>query len=139
MSASGSVSSSASGSSAPPAPRLQVALGGAVGAGVRVAAVLAIGAVAGAGGWPWAVLLVNLVGALLLGVVVGRAASSPRVARWSPLVGTGLAGSLTTFSALAVDLLQLVGDRPGLAVAYGAVSLAAGTLLAWVGLRWGRS
>lgn len=94
--------------------------------------------VAAGGVRAWAVLLVNLAGALLLGVVVGWAKRSTRVARWSPLLGTRLAGALTSFSALAMDLAELGGDRPGLAVAYAAVSLLGGTLLAWVGLRRGQ-
>ncbi|MCC5948167.1 MAG: CrcB family protein [Nitriliruptoraceae bacterium] len=124
---------------APPAPsaaRLQVALGGALGASLRVAAILAVGAAGGPRAW--AVLSANLAGALLLGVVVGRATRSARLARFSPLLGAGLAGALTSFSSLVVDLAQLGIAQPAVAVTYAVVSLLGGTLLAYVGLRRGR-
>ena len=120
----------------PVAVRLQVAVGGVLGALVRVGVVSAL--LATSVGPPWGVLTVNLLGALLLGVLVGRVPHAPRLARWAPLLGTGLAGSLTTFSALAVDLVALGRDRPWLALGYAAVSLGAGTALAALGLRLGR-
>jgi fluoride exporter len=120
----------------PPSRRVQIAVGGALGASGRVLVVT--GLAAGAGDWPWGVLVVNLAGALLLGVVAGRMVRSPLVERWAPLLGTGVAGTLTTFSALAVDLAALVTTRPALALAYAAASLLGGAALAWTGLRIGR-
>ena len=91
------------------------------------------------GGLPWATLLVNLTGSLLLGVVVGGARVSPRWERYRLLVGTGIAGAFTTFSTFAVELHPAVGSGRGLAaVGYGAASIAGGLVAALVGAAVGR-
>lgn len=80
------------------------------------------------GHWPWATLLVNVAGALLLGYVItcvedGRE-PFPHAGR---LLGTGLCGALTTFSALQLELLAMLDDdRYALAAGYAIVSIAAG-------------
>lgn len=85
-------------------------------------------------GVPVATLLANLTGCLLLGLLVGRAPSSP----WArPVLGTGLLGGWTTWSALALETDQLVPQAPALGVGYLLVSLAGGVALAAVGLRAG--
>ena len=99
-----------------------VALGGAGGATAR----WAVGTpwTLEPGTWPWATLLVNVLGSL----AIGFAARSLIVDTigWAFVV-TGLLGGFTTFSALAVELNSLVeAERPELAVAYGAVTLIAG-------------
>lgn len=112
-------------------PIVAVALGGAVGTSVRYAAVVA--APVAAGRFPWTTLVVNVVGALLAGVAVGR------VGRWAPLVVTGFLGGLTTMSALSVEADVLFRDgHHGVAVAYVAVSTAGGAAAALLGLRAGR-
>ncbi len=79
------------------------------------------------GTFPWATLLVNVVGCFLLGVVATRHEHYGAAPHWRPLLGTGLAGGLTTFSTLQVELLNLFdrGDA-GLALLYLAVSLVLG-------------
>jgi CrcB protein len=77
-----------------------VFLGGILGALARAAVEEAIPH----DSFPWATLLVNVVGAGLL-------------------VGTGVCGALTTFSTFQLELLDL---SLGLAVVYGAASLAVG-------------
>ena len=88
--------------------------------------------------WPWPTLLVNVVGAFLLGAAVmyGRR-------HWSPAmlagVSVGLLGALTTFSTLAGELWsQQEGGDWGVLVAYGAASVVGGSLAAIGGLRVGR-
>ena len=49
-------------------------------------------------------VVVNVAGAFILGLLVGRGAD----ARWQLLVGTGFCGSLTTFSAWMVDCVVLM-------------------------------
>jgi CrcB protein len=80
------------------------------------------------GAWPWATLLVNVAGAFLLGYLVTRLQERlPLSAYRRPFAGTGVCGGLTTFSTMQVELLQMLdAGRVGLAVAYAAVSVAAG-------------
>jgi CrcB protein len=80
------------------------------------------------GGWPWATLLANLVAAGLLGYVVARMEADPPHAVWArPLLGPGLCGGLSTFSAMQLELLQMLdAGHVGLALGYTVVSLVAG-------------
>ena len=76
------------------------------------------------GAFPWSTLAVNVLAAGLLGTVAARAP-----ARAHPLLATGLCGALSTFSNLQLDLFVLLDEgRPGLALVYGATTLAAGLL-----------
>ncbi len=104
---------------------LAVALGGALGGLLRT--VLANGYDPG-NGWPWVTFAVNLAGTLLLGFVVTRHhESAPLPAYRRPLVGNGFCGALTTFSALQLELLEMIDDeRFAMAFAYAGASLAAG-------------
>ncbi len=80
------------------------------------------------GHWPWATLLANVAGALLLGYVVTRVEMGrepfPHAGR---LLGTGFCAALTTFSTLQLELLEMLDDaRYALAAAYAVVSILAG-------------
>lgn len=87
-------------------------------------------------GLPLATLLANLTGCLLLGLLAARAPA----ARWArPVLGTGLLGGWTTWSALAVETDRLLTGAPALAVGYLLVSTAGGAALAALGLRLGRT
>jgi CrcB protein len=95
---------------------LLVALGGATGAVLRYT----MGRWLAGSGFPWATLLVNVLGSLLLGIV---GVDSPA---WvMTLLGSGVAGALTTYSAFALDtvLLERNGRRRD------ALLHAAGTLV----------
>lgn len=124
---------------------LGVLLGGAAGTALRWAAGRALPH--GAGGWPWGTLLVNAVGALLLGALLevlvraGRDAGRRRAVR--VVVGSGLLGGLTTTSALALEVvLAAEAGAPGLAVAYATTTLVVGVAAAAAGValaaRWPR-
>jgi CrcB protein len=80
------------------------------------------------GHWPWATLLVNVAGALLLGWVITRVEDDREpFAHAGRLLGTGFCGALTTFSTLQLELLEMLDDgRFALAGAYALVSLLAG-------------
>ena len=102
-------------------PYVLAAIGGALGALARWGVAEALPA--RDGGWPWATLLVNLTGCLLMGVLLGTlAAREPEPAWARPFLGVGVLGGYTTYSAFAVDVV-------GLADA-GAVAGAAGYVLA---------
>ena len=99
-----------------------VAVGGIVGAEARYGLAVALPHAPGA--WPWATLLANVSGCLLIGVlmvlVTERFRAHP-LAR--PLLGVGVLGGYTTFSTYAVDAVTTAGaGRPGLALAYVAVT-----------------
>lgn len=121
-----------------------VGAGGA--AGTLVRAGLAHTWVDAPGTLPGATLTVNLLGAFLLGVLLGRLALSPdtgwrRTVRLG--VGTGFMGGLTTYSTFMVEVTRLTGAAPagagepaalGTGLTYWAGSVLAGVLLATCGL-----
>ena len=91
-----------------------------------------------AGGLPWPTLAVNLTGAFALGLLF-EALSAPRLgragARLRLALGTGLIGSYTTYSALAVETTLLLGaGRIAEAIGYAAVTLVAGGALSFAGI-----
>jgi CrcB protein len=100
--------------------------GGALGAAIRTALVEA--APTKPGSWPWTTFAVNVAGCLLLGYFVCRLQERlPMTAYRRPLLGTGLCGALTTFSAFQLDFLLLLDHGPVLlAVLYAGGSITAG-------------
>lgn len=111
-----------------------VAVGGALGSLGRWAVGVALGSPTTQPSWP--TLLVNLTGAAALGaLVVWLAARRPGSRRVQPLVGTGLLGGWTTFSAAVLDVqAHLVAGRlPALGVAV-VLGLGAPVLAAWAGV-----
>jgi fluoride exporter len=114
---------------------LRIALGGAVGTGLR----LLLGgsaALAAASPGPLRLLAINVVGAAALGWVLAR---DPLPAAWTPAITTGLLGGLTTFSSMVVGAGTLGHDAglvaPGTARMTGAgLGLVAAVLAASVTL-----
>jgi fluoride exporter len=95
-----------------------IAVGGIAGAEARYG--LGVAVPHDGGQWPWATLVINTSGCLLIGVlmVVLLELTRPHpLAR--PLLGVGVLGGYTTFSTYSVDSLTLLRDgRPALAVGY---------------------
>ncbi|WP_371740787.1 CrcB family protein [Frigoribacterium sp. CFBP 13712] len=114
-----------------------VALGGMVGTALREG--LALTFAAPPGGFPVAILVINLVGSFALGLLleslVRRGSDEGRRRTARLLVGTGLIGGFTTYSAFAVDV-GLLGSGDGLvmALAYAVSSVVLGTLAAGAGI-----
>jgi CrcB protein len=105
---------------------LAVALGGALGASARYAALLRWPAAADA--FPWAVFWVNVTGCAVIGAFTVLVTEGARVPHplLRPFVGTGVLGGFTTFSSYALDVHQLQdADESALAVLYLAGTLAA--------------
>ena len=76
------------------------------------------------GRFPWGTFVVNVVGCLAIGLAARRLARDSDA--WAGLV-VGCLGGLTTFSAFAVETRLLVADeRPAVAVAYVAATMAVG-------------
>jgi CrcB protein len=86
-------------------------------------------------GFPAATLAVNLAGAFVLAVVI-VAATEIRPSRYlRPLLGTGVCGALTTFSAVVVALAQLLAHGAyATAAAYLAATVVGGLAAASLGL-----
>ncbi|ADY25520.1 CrcB-like protein [Deinococcus proteolyticus MRP] len=113
---------------------LYIALGGAAGASLRHAATLLLAPLTLRAGWPLGVLLINLLGSLLLGLLLGLVGRGvlPEAARLA--LGTGLLGGFTTFSTFSVDLDQLLARGAyGEAALYLGFSVGGGVLAAVVG------
>ena len=87
------------------------------------------------GHFAWATLTANVLGAFVLGLVVTRAQEHTPHPDWShPLVGSGFCGALTTFSAMQLELLDLLdAGRPGVALLYAGASVAAGLIAVVLG------
>lgn len=77
---------------------------------------------------PTGTLLANLAGAFLLGWLSGSSGSAHTI------LGVAAIGSLTTFSTLMIELLELGRDRPRAASVYVVVTIVGGIGLAWLGL-----
>ena len=111
-----------------------VLLGGILGTGLRLTIdqlVLPESA------FPWATLLINVLGSFVLGLLVAKV--WPTAPAWLRAgLGTGVLGSFTTFSAVIVSLLSLaVSGMTLLAVVYLVVTLVLGLAAALLGIRLG--
>lgn len=96
------------------------------------------------GGWPWGTMTANLTGAFALGIVLEVCA---RFGPWHTgalrarlALGTGFLGGYTTFSALALEAEGLLASgRIAQATVYILGTMIGGVLLAWLGIRIGRT
>ncbi|MBU3865395.1 fluoride efflux transporter CrcB [Streptomyces sp. 4503] len=85
--------------------------------------------------FPWGTFLVNVVGALVLGLLTGAAAEGAASERVQLLLGTGLCGALTTYSTFSYETLRLAEEGARLfAVANVVLSLVAGVGAAFAGV-----
>jgi CrcB protein len=105
-----------------------VALGGALGAWLRYMVGLAWArsiSAASAAAFPWATLTVNLFGSLAMGLLTGWLAGSGQGSEsWRLLLGVGVLGGFTTFSAFSLDVVSLAQRGAiGTAILYGAISV----------------
>jgi fluoride exporter len=102
---------------------LMVALGGAAGALGRYALGEWVHARLG-GGFPWATLVVNVAGGLLLGCALPLLAADAALTPLRAFVTVGCLGAFTTFSTFAYDAAFMLRMRtPGLAAAYAVASV----------------
>lgn len=113
-----------------------VALGGAIGTGVRAVLAEVFPAV---GGISWAIFTINVVGAFCLGLLLEALAHrGPDVGRRRNLrlfVGTGILGGFTTYSTLADDTAQLLdAGRWGAGSGYALLTVVAGLVAVVAGI-----
>ncbi|WBB47865.1 fluoride efflux transporter CrcB [Verrucosispora sp. WMMA2044] len=111
-----------------------VALGAAVGAPLRYLVDRAVQARHGSA-FPWGTLVVNVIGSLLLGVLIGGAAVGAVPGSLVALLGVGLCGALTTYSTFGYETVRLFEDGARLPALLNAiVSVVAALGAAFVGV-----
>lgn len=115
-----------------------IAAGGSLGTLARYGVDRALAS--GGPGFPWATLVVNVTGSLILGLVVTLAAE-----RWKPnrlvrpFAVIGFCGGFTTFSTMMVEVAQHgQHGRVGTAGAYLVASLVAGPAAVVIGMALAR-
>lgn len=96
-----------------------VAVGGAIGAVLRVLAARPFAGAYGTAAWPWWLVFVNVSGSFLIGffwvLLEGQRISQD----WRPFLLTGVLGGYTTFSTFSLDTIRLLEDgRLGAASLY---------------------
>jgi CrcB protein len=119
---------------------LLVALGGALGATARYGVAWLVPR-ASSSAFPWATLLVNVIGCAVAGalgaVLMARAPTDTTNLR--AFLGVGVLGGFTTFSAFGIDTFTLARDgSPGLALINVAANLTlslAAVALGWSAMR----
>lgn len=87
--------------------------------------------------FPWATLVVNVTGSLIMGLLAGWLArhGGEGAENYRLLVGVGLMGGFTTFSAFSLELMLLIErGQPWTAFTYGAISVLAGLSALYLGL-----
>lgn len=88
-----------------------------------------------ASSFPLGILVINVSGSFVLGVLVGLATRHAIGPSWRLVFGTGFCGAYTTFSGFAFESVRLAEDgAPRSAVANLAVSTFAGAAAAALGL-----
>jgi fluoride exporter len=112
-----------------------VALGGALGASGRFGVNL-LAPWSGAG-VPWGTLAINVIGGAAMGALFAFAADNRPLML---LLGVGVLGGFTTFSAFSIETVRLLqrGDM-GTAVTYVALSVTLSIAAAFAGLALARS
>ncbi len=113
-----------------------VFVGGALGTALREAIGLVMPPVAG---WPVGILVANLTGAFVLGVLLEslsrRGPDEGRRRALRLFLGTGVLGGYTTYSALSVDSVTLAASgHLSQALVYAVGSLLAGLVAAAAGI-----
>jgi len=85
--------------------------------------------------WPWATLVVNVTGCLIIGLSIGITGKLGMAPEWQTAVATGLAGGLTTFSSWTTATVRLLSEtRFGAAALNVAANLGAGFAAAALGM-----
>lgn len=119
---------------------LWVALGGAAGAVARYGLGVQAGRWLGSG-WPWGTFAANLLGGLAMGGLAAWLAhrGGADAERWRLLLGVGVLGGFTTFSAFSLETAAMIERRElAAAFAYVVLSVMLATGAVFLGLIAGR-
>jgi fluoride exporter len=86
--------------------------------------------------WPWGTFVANVLGGFAMGVLAAwlmRAGEAGETMRL--LIGVGLLGGFTTFSAFSLDMMRMIeGGAIGLALVYALASVALALLALFAGM-----
>jgi fluoride exporter len=111
-----------------------VMAGGAMGAAARYHSGIAVAGLAG-DRWPWATLTVNVLGALLIGMLAGWAMARDLAEPWRLFLGVGLLGGFTTFSAFSLETWRMIEHGAWVhAASYAAASVTITILCVGLGV-----
>ena len=116
---------------------LWIAIGGAAGSVIRAMVGMMMHS-----RFPWATLLVNTVGSLLIGWLMTRLGGMEPVAeaRWRALLVVGFCGGFTTFSTFSWQTLeQMQRGEWTTAITNVLLSVTLCLLAVWLGCRLGRA
>lgn len=114
-----------------------IALGGAAGSVTRGLVALALPS-----RFPWATLLINVAGSMLIGWLMARLGGLEleSATRWRAVLVTGFCGGFTTFSTFSWQTVeQMQKGQWGLAVANVLLSVSLCLLGTWLGFRLGQA
>ena len=112
---------------------LAVGIGGFIGAVCRY--LMGLIPLRDSQGFPVITLLVNVLGAFLIGCIVSAAAKDGKLEpRMLLFLKTGICGGFTTFSTFALETTDLLGSgKPLLAVTYVLLSVVLGLVAVFAG------
>lgn len=87
--------------------------------------------------FPVSTLLVNIVGSLVIGMVIGLSIKDPGFSNnWKLFLATGICGGFTTFSAFSIENLQMMLDGKYLiSLVYIIASIILGIAATWIGFK----
>lgn len=108
-----------------------VGAGGMLGSVLRYACTLFIRSE----NYPWATLIINILGSFGIGLVIGAVVKTDNGTAWRLFLATGVCGGFTTFSAFSADCILLLGQNRWMAaLSYITFSVLAGIAAAFAGL-----
>lgn len=113
---------------------LLVMAGGAIGSGARYGVgMLALRKLGPQ--YPWGTLAVNLIGGFAMGLLAGWLVRNGGSEQTRLLVGVGVLGGFTTFSAFSLDAVTMIErGQWGVAIGYALVSVIGSVLALFAGL-----
>jgi len=118
----------------PPTTVLWVALGGAIGSALRFGAGEVMRRVPALAAFPWATLLINVLGSFVIGWFLRWSATTEATPQLRAFVAIGVCGGFTTFSTFAAEnLAMLQAGEAGRAALHALLSFALTIGAAYVG------
>ncbi len=123
-------------------PTLLVMIGGGIGAALRFHIGRLLGSMLSWGAFPMGTLVVNVIGGFLMGILMAillrdQAEISSYTENYRLLLGVGLLGGFTTFSAFSLEMAMMVErGQWGIAILYAALSVVLALFIGMTFMRW---